>query len=52
MMVERYGDASPITPDEVIDHLVAPIIYRVIFLPWTLDEHTAESLVNVLFSGR
>ena len=52
MMVERYGAASPVTPDEVINHLVAPIIYRVIFLPWTLDEHTAESLVDVLFSGR
>jgi AcrR family transcriptional regulator len=52
MMVERYGDESPITPDDVLNHLVAPIIYRVIFLPWTLDEHTADSLVEVLFAGR
>jgi AcrR family transcriptional regulator len=52
MMVERYGDASPVTPDEVLDHLVAPIIYRVIFLPWTLDDTTADSLVDVLFTGR
>jgi AcrR family transcriptional regulator len=52
MMVERYGDSSPITPDEVLDHLVAPIIYRVIFLPWTLSDTTAESLVEVLFSER
>jgi hypothetical protein len=52
MMVERYGEASPITPDEVLDHLVAPIIYRVIFLPWTLSDSTADSLVEVLFSGR
>jgi hypothetical protein len=29
---------------------VAPIIYRVIFQPWTLDEHTAEPLVAGLFS--
>jgi AcrR family transcriptional regulator len=52
MMVQRYGTASPITPDEVLDHLVAPIIYRVIFLPWTLDETTADSLVDVLFADR
>jgi AcrR family transcriptional regulator len=52
MMVERYGAASPVTPDEVLDHLVAPIIYRVIFLPWTLDDSTADSLVDVLFTGR
>jgi AcrR family transcriptional regulator len=52
MMVERYGDASPITADDVIDHLVAPIIYRVIFLPWTLDDSTAKLLVDGLFDGR
>jgi AcrR family transcriptional regulator len=52
MMVERYGKASPVTPEEVLDHLVAPIIYRVIFLPWTLDDSTADSLVEVLFAGR
>jgi AcrR family transcriptional regulator len=52
MIVERYGDSSPITPDDVLNHLVAPIIYRVIFLPWTLDDTTADSLVEVLFSGR
>jgi AcrR family transcriptional regulator len=52
MMVERYGDASPITADDVLDHLVAPIIYRVIFLPWTLDDTTADRLVEMLFSER
>jgi AcrR family transcriptional regulator len=52
MMVERYGDASPVTPEDVLNHLVAPIIYRVLFLPWTLDEHTADSLIETLFAGR
>jgi AcrR family transcriptional regulator len=52
MMVERYGANSPVTPEEVLDHLVAPIIYRVIFLPWTLDDSTADSLVERLFAGR
>lgn len=52
MMVGRYGATSPVTPDEVLDHLVAPIIYRVIFLPWTLDDSTADGLVERLFAGR
>jgi AcrR family transcriptional regulator len=52
MMVERYGDASPVTVDDVLDHLVAPIIYRAIFLPWTLDDTTAGSLAGALFTGR
>ena len=51
MLVERYGKSSPITPDDVLNHLVAPIIYRVIFLPWTLDDTTADSLVEALFAG-
>jgi hypothetical protein len=41
-----------VTGDEVIDHLVAPIIYRVIFLPWTLTEDTVPVLVDHLFRGR
>jgi AcrR family transcriptional regulator len=51
MIVERYGNSSPITPDDVLNHLVAPIIYRVIFLPRTLDDTTADSLVEALFAG-
>jgi hypothetical protein len=47
-MVERAGERSPVTVDEVIDHLVAPIVYRVIFLPWTLGDATATSLVDRL----
>jgi AcrR family transcriptional regulator len=38
-----------VTSDEVIDHVVAPIIYRVIFLPWTLTDSTAAGLVGDLF---
>ena len=49
MLVERYGDESPLTVDQVINHLVAPIIYRVIFVPWTLTEDTALGLVDELF---
>ena len=34
---------------EVMDVVVAPIIYRVIFQPWTLDDTTAETVVARLF---
>ncbi|MFF7882719.1 TetR/AcrR family transcriptional regulator [Streptomyces sp. NPDC020794] len=34
--------------DDVIDRVVAPIIYRVIFLPWTLSEIDARAYVDEL----
>jgi AcrR family transcriptional regulator len=48
LFVERSGSTA-VTPDEVINHLVAPIIYRVIFLPWTLSDGLADELVDELF---
>lgn len=48
MMLERHPDA-PVTVDEIIDIVIAPIVYRVIFLPWTLDDTTADQLVARLF---
>jgi AcrR family transcriptional regulator len=48
LMVERAGGSSPVTVDEVIDHVVAPIVYRVIFMPDTLTEATATALVTKL----
>ncbi|MER7008032.1 TetR/AcrR family transcriptional regulator C-terminal ligand-binding domain-containing protein [Dactylosporangium sp. NPDC000555] len=47
-IVERAGAAHPLTADEVIDQLIAPIVYRAIFLPWTLDEDLAARLVDRL----
>jgi AcrR family transcriptional regulator len=52
MIVERYGADSTLTVDEVIDGLVAPIVYRVIFLPASLDQKSAARLVERLFEGR
>lgn len=49
LLVERADDAHGITADHVIDHLVAPIIYRIIFSPWTLSEEYAGALVEELF---
>ena len=42
------ADNSGLSVDDVIDGVLAPIIYRVIFLPWTLDERTARTLVERL----
>ncbi len=36
--------------ERVIDHVVAPIVYRVIFQPWTLDPSPAPRLVGELFA--
>jgi AcrR family transcriptional regulator len=52
MLVEHALEPRTVTSDDVINHVVAPIIYRVIFLPWTLDESTAAALVEELFLGR
>ncbi|WP_432841130.1 TetR/AcrR family transcriptional regulator [Dactylosporangium sp. CA-092794] len=40
-IVEHAGSTAPggpVTADEIIDQLIAPIVYRAIFLPWTLDD--------------
>lgn len=50
MMVERAG--GEVTVDEVIDHVIAPIVYRVLFMPWTLDDDLAPAFVGRLLSGR
>jgi AcrR family transcriptional regulator len=51
LFVER-GNSFGITVDDVINQVIAPIVYRVIFLPWTLDETSAKTLVDGLFTGR
>jgi AcrR family transcriptional regulator len=49
MLLDRYEN-PPLSQERIIDHLVAPIIYRVIFQPWTLADDTADRLVDELFS--
>ncbi|WP_245235710.1 TetR/AcrR family transcriptional regulator [Streptomyces durhamensis] len=39
---------STFSHDQVVDKVVAPIIYRVIFLPWTLSELDACTYVDDL----
>ncbi|MGN6425816.1 TetR/AcrR family transcriptional regulator [uncultured Leifsonia sp.] len=48
LLLARHPE-STLTEDEVMDVVVAPIIYRVIFQPWTLDDTTAETVVARLF---
>lgn len=49
MMVARF-EHPPVSAEQVIDHLIAPIIYRVIFLPSSVDTATADRLVSDLFA--
>jgi AcrR family transcriptional regulator len=41
-------DITDIDVDQVLNHLVAPIIYRVIFLPWTIEPSLVPQLVSNL----
>ncbi|MBV1854376.1 TetR/AcrR family transcriptional regulator [Catellatospora tritici] len=47
VLVDRADSA--VVADEVIDHVMAPIVFRVLYMPWTLDEDLAADLVNRLF---
>ncbi|WP_203832020.1 TetR/AcrR family transcriptional regulator [Catellatospora citrea] len=49
-LVERAENA--IVVDEVVDHVIAPIVFRVLYLPETLDDDLAADLVDRLFSER
>ena len=48
-LVESALEPRTVTSDDVIDHIIAPIIYRAIYLPWTLTDSTAAGLVDDLF---
>ena len=43
------GDESTVRLDDVLNFLLAPIMYRIIFLPWTLEESLADECVERLF---
>jgi AcrR family transcriptional regulator len=50
-LVERAGDAAPVSAQDVIDHVLAPIMYRVIFLPSTLSDDYAQRLTDHLLGS-
>jgi AcrR family transcriptional regulator len=45
-------DVESVDVERIVDHVIAPIIYRVIFAPWTLNDAYAARLVDGLFSPR
>jgi AcrR family transcriptional regulator len=49
-LLEAAGGSEEISVDNVIDHVVAPIIYRVIFLPASLKPELAGGYVERLFA--
>ncbi|TPG35052.1 TetR/AcrR family transcriptional regulator [Mycolicibacterium hodleri] len=48
-LVEQVGDA-PVTAQEVVDGVLAPVMYRIIFIPSSLTDDYAERLTDKLFS--
>ena len=51
VLVRRAGRRAAVSAQDVIDHVLAPIIYRVIFLPSTLTDDYAQRLTDTLFGG-
>ena len=43
---------APMTIDDILDAVIGPLVYRVIFVPDSLDDELAERLVDRLFAGR
>jgi AcrR family transcriptional regulator len=52
VLVRRAGRRAAVSAQDVIDHVLAPIIYRVIFLPSTLTDDYAQRLTDTLFGDR
>jgi AcrR family transcriptional regulator len=49
ILVQRAGRPAAVSAQDVIDHVLAPIMYRVIFLPSTLTDDYAQRLTDALF---
>lgn len=47
-MLELHKPNPRPTVEEIVDQLIAPVVYRAIFLPWTLDDTVAARLVRQL----
>jgi len=51
-LVANAGPNARVTAEDVVDRVLAPIMYRVIFLPWTLTDDYAQRLTDKLFNDR
>ena len=48
-LVTRSGDGSGVIPQDVVDGVLAPIMYRIIFLPASLRNDYAQKLTDKVF---
>lgn len=48
-LVERAGATAPVSAQDVVDGVLAPVMYRIIFLPVSLTDDYAEHLTDKLF---
>ncbi|MBF6061440.1 TetR/AcrR family transcriptional regulator [Nocardia terpenica] len=46
------ADARAVQADRIMDHVFAPLIYRLIFTPWDVDDAYAARLVRELIDPR
>jgi AcrR family transcriptional regulator len=51
ILVQHAGSTASVSAQDVIDHVLAPIMYRVIFLPSTLTDDYAHRLTDTLFGA-
>ena len=49
-IVERARLNAPVNTQDVIDGVLAPVMYRIIFLPFTLSDDYAQLLTDRLFA--
>jgi AcrR family transcriptional regulator len=52
VLIQRIGEDAPVSAQDVVDHVLAPIMYRVIFLPSTLTDDYAQRLTDTLFAAQ
>ena len=48
-LVERAGPEAPVTAQDVVDGVLAPVMYRIIFIPASLTDDYAKALTDKLF---
>jgi hypothetical protein len=49
-LVDRAGDQAAVTAQDVVDGVLAPVMYRIIFIPTSLTDDYAEHLTDKLFA--
>lgn len=52
ILAERAGPTAGVSAQDIVDHVLAPIMYRVIFLPSTLTDDYAPRLTATLLGHR